>query len=59
MNITIYILVAALMAFPMFGLAQKITLGSYTTKDGGEYNGEMTVGKPHGKGKTTWKNGDT
>ena len=26
--------------------AQKITLGSYTMKDGGEYYGEMVAGKP-------------
>ena len=38
--------------------AQGITLGSCTTRDGGEYNGEMAQGKPNGKGKTTWKNGN-
>jgi hypothetical protein len=38
--------------------AQKITLGSCITKDKGEYNGEMSAGKPNGKGKTVWKNGD-
>ena len=38
--------------------AQKITLGSCTLKDGGEYKGEMSAGKPHGKGKTMWKDGD-
>ena len=38
--------------------AQKITLGSCTMKDGGQYQGEMQAGKPHGKGKTVWKDGD-
>ena len=38
--------------------AQKITLGSCTTKDGGQYKGEMMSGKPEGKGKTLYKNGD-
>ena len=38
--------------------AQKITLGSYTFKDGGIYQGEMQSGKPYGKGKTLWKDGD-
>ena len=37
--------------------AQKITLGSTVTKDGGDYQGEMLAGKPHGKGKATYKNG--
>ena len=48
-----------LLLLPMAAGAQKITLGSTTTKDGGEYNGEMSAGKPHGKGKTTYKNGNT
>lgn len=39
--------------------AQKITLGSCETKDGGFYQGEMVSGKPHGKGRTEYKNGDT
>lgn len=38
--------------------AQKITLGSYTFKGGGIYQGEMQSGKPYGKGKTLWKDGD-
>ena len=38
--------------------AQKITLGTYKMKDGGEYKGEMQAGKPHGKGRTVWKDGD-
>lgn len=39
-------------------LAQKITLGSYTLKDGGLYKGEMVSGKATGKGVATYKNGD-
>ena len=35
--------------------AQKITLGTYKMKDGGEYKGEMQSGKPHGKGRTVSK----
>ena len=42
----------------MMASAQSITLGSCTTRDGGEYNGEMAQGKPNGKGKTVWKNGN-
>ena len=38
--------------------AQKVTLGSCTTHDGGQYQGEMQGGKPYGKGKTRWNNGD-
>ena len=38
--------------------AQRITLGSCKMKDGGSYQGEMQAGKPHGKGRTTWKDGD-
>ena len=44
---------------PFVCLAQKITLGSCVTKDGGQYKGEMFQGKPHGKGNTVFKNGDT
>ena len=43
---------------PLLAGAQKITLGTCTTKDGGEYNGEMSAGKPEGKGKTIYKNGN-
>ena len=39
--------------------AQKVTLGSCTTKDNGQYNGEMQSGKPQGKGRTVWTNGNT
>ena len=38
--------------------AQKITLGTYTTKDHGHYQGELMGGKPHGKGTTTYDNVD-
>ena len=46
-------------ALPFIASAQKISLGSCLTKDGGQYKGEMVSGKPHGKGNTLWKNGDT
>ena len=38
--------------------AQKMTLGTSKTKDGGDYNGELQAGKPHGKGRTVYKNGN-
>ena len=38
---------------------QKLTLGSCATHDGGQYKGEMQAGRPHGKGITQFKNGDT
>lgn len=41
------------------GFAQKISLGSCVTKDGGQYKGEMVAGKPNGKGNALYKNGDT
>ena len=39
--------------------AQKISLGSCITRDGGQFKGEMVSGKPQGKGTTIYKNGDT
>jgi hypothetical protein len=57
MNIRYYT-TAIFLLVPLFLSAQKITLGSFTTRDGGTYQGEMISGKPHGKGKTTYKNGD-
>ena len=47
-----------LITFSISLSAQKITLGSCTTADGGDYKGEMASGKPHGKGRATYKNGD-
>ena len=44
---------------PLVTHAQKITLGSCVTRDNGLYKGEMQSGKPNGKGKTTFKNGDS
>ena len=44
---------------PLSAGAQKISLGSCTTKDGGQYKGEMVSGKPQGKGATVFPNGDT
>ena len=38
-------------------LAQ-IKIGTHTFKDGSEYVGELKGKRPHGKGKTTFKNGD-
>ena len=47
----INILTYLLFLTPLSASAQKITLGSATTKDGGQYQGEMMQGKPHGKGR--------
>ena len=44
---------------PLAMSAQKISLGSCITRDGGQYKGEMVSGKPQGKGSTIYKNGDT
>ena len=44
---------------PLTVVAQKISLGTCETHDNGIYQGEMLGGKPHGKGKTTFSNGDT
>ena len=51
------ITIMALMLLMPVG-AQKITIGTLTTKDGGDYNGEIQSGKPHGKGRTVYKNGN-
>lgn len=53
-----YIYLSLLWALPLSAVAQKITLGQTTTKDGGEYQGEMVAGKPQGKGRAVYKNGD-
>ena len=47
-----YIFLFILLAATSVAMAQKVTLGACTTKDGGEYKGEMQSGKPHGKGIT-------
>ena len=52
------ILLAMMLALPLVSSAQKITLGSCVTKEGANYKGEMSGGKPHGKGSATYKNGD-
>ena len=52
----IYIL---LYTFFLSSSAQKISLGSCITHDNGQYKGEMMSGRPHGKGNTIYKNGDT
>ena len=43
---------------PMLSFAQSITLGTWTTRDGGTYNGEMQAGKAHGKGVVVYPNED-
>ena len=48
-----------LMAITQLSFAQKITVGQYTFKDGSVYNGQLTNGKPNGKGKTVFLTGDT
>ena len=41
-------------------MAQKVMIGNYVfPKDGSTYYGELEGGKPNGKGKTTFKTGDT
>ena len=59
MNIKQNILSLSLVFLPICAMAQKITLGSCTTRDGGQYKGEMVSGKPNGKGNTVFANGDT
>ena len=58
MNKIRYTFSTIIIMLPLVLMAQKITLGSCTTKDGGEFQGEMVQGKPHGKGKTVYKNGN-
>ena len=58
MNINKLSIIALTLLLPFTAEAQKITLGSTTTKDGGEYQGETVMGKPHGKGKAVYKNGN-
>ena len=52
------LILAFALALPLVSNAQKITLGSCTMKDGAVYKGEMSGGKPNGKGTATYKNGD-
>ena len=53
------VLAMMLACSPLAMSAQKISLGSCITRDGGQYKGEMVSGKPQGKGSTVYKNGDT
>ena len=53
-----FYIIMSFLLIPYYAEAQKITLGSCTTKDGGSYKGEMLGSKPNGKGETTYKNGD-
>ena len=47
-------------AFALTSSAQKVTIGTYTfPKDGAQYYGDLESGKPYGKGKTKFRNGDT
>ena len=39
--------------------AQKIMVGSCTLRDGAVYTGELVGGKPNGKGRAVYSNGDT
>ena len=58
MNINRLSIIVLTLFLTLTAEAQKITLGSATTKDGGDYQGEMVQGKPNGKGKTYYKNGN-
>ena len=58
MNINKISIIALSLFLPFTADAQKITLRSATTKDGGEYQGDMVMGKPNGKGKAVYKNGN-
>ena len=53
------LLALALCLSPVSTFAQKISLGSCITRDGGQYKGEMVSGKPQGKGAAVYPNGDT
>ena len=53
------ILTIILLSVSLLAQAQKVTLGSCATIDNGQYQGEMLGGKPNGKGRTTFPNGDT
>jgi hypothetical protein len=55
MYILKYTLAILTLMMPLSMAAQKITLGSVKTKDGGQYQGEIMMGKPHGKGRTVYK----
>ena len=55
-NIIISIAFSSFVAFT--ANAQKIQIGSYSYKDGSVYSGEISAGKPNGKGRTQYRNGD-
>ena len=54
-----YLLFCGLMFATQMSYCQKITVGQYTFKDGAVYNGQLTNGKPNGRGKTVFQTGDT
>ena len=58
MKIRAFITFLIIIIMPVLAEAQKITVGTCTTKDGAAYNGEMLGSKPHGKGIAKFKNGD-
>lgn len=39
-------------------VSAQLSLGYYKFKDGSEYTGELKGKKPHGKGRTVFRNGD-
>ena len=51
---------ATILLFSVVGssYAQKIQIGSYEYSNGAVYQGELSKGKPSGKGVTHFKNGD-
>lgn len=54
------ILYTLLLFCASLSFAQKVQVGKYTfPKDNSIYYGELVSGKPNGKGKTTFKTGDT
>jgi len=61
MNFSRYIFTGIFMAsFCCPSWAQKVVIGNYVfPKDKATYYGELEGGKPNGKGKTTFKTGDT
>ena len=61
MNISRYVIAGAMVLMSASSVdAQKVMIGNYVfPKDKATYYGELEGGKPHGKGKTTFKTGDT
>ena len=53
-----FFLFALIATCSVFSYAQKIVVGTYTFKDGAVYTGDLFNGKPNGRGRTVFKNGD-